>query len=532
MRAAIYGRHSSSKQSATSSEDQDRICREFALKQGWTVVASYSDPEISGASMMRPGLQKMLTASGEGAFDVIVAEALDRVSRDLQDIAGIFKRLFYNNVKLFTLSEGEITPLHVGLKGTMNALFLKDLADKTRRGMRGRMEAGKAVAGIAYGYKSAVVGEREIVETEAEIVRRIFAEYNAGRSPRQISISLNKDGVPGPSLGTWGPSTILGNRLRGNGILNNEIYIGRMVWNRQHFVKDPDSGKRQSRMNPPEQWLFKDVPLLRIVDDETWKATKARQGDYAHTPLESRRRAKHLLSGLVACGCCGKGMSAVGADVLGCTNARDRGTCDNRKTVKRGQVEERILAALQGQLLREDLFAEFCAEYTREFNRLNMERRTSERGLEAELVKVTNRLDKLIDALAEGTALARIKEEMQKLDDRRNELLVLVERAKAPTPYLHPKMADVYRRHVANLRAGLKRDGDSAPSTATQNALRALIQRVVITPADDGVSIDLIGDLAGILRAASGKNEMPAISDGHSVKMVAGTGFEPVTFRL
>lgn len=53
---------------------------------------------------------------------------------------------------MFTLSEGEITHLHVGLKGTMNALFLKDLADKTRRGLRGRVEDGKSGGGLCYGY--------------------------------------------------------------------------------------------------------------------------------------------------------------------------------------------------------------------------------------------------------------------------------------------------------------------------------------------------------------------------------------------
>ncbi len=68
---------------------------------------------------------------------MVFAEALDRLSRDQEGVAGIFKRLSFAGVKIATLSEGEINPLHVGLKGTMNALFLKDLADKTRRGLQG-----------------------------------------------------------------------------------------------------------------------------------------------------------------------------------------------------------------------------------------------------------------------------------------------------------------------------------------------------------------------------------------------------------
>ncbi|MBP2557267.1 hypothetical protein J2857_000018 [Neorhizobium galegae] len=69
---------------------------------------------------------------------------MDRLSRDQEDIAGLFKRMSYSDVKILTLSEGEVTHLHAGLKGTMNALFLKDLADKTRRGQRGRVEARAA----------------------------------------------------------------------------------------------------------------------------------------------------------------------------------------------------------------------------------------------------------------------------------------------------------------------------------------------------------------------------------------------------
>ena len=69
------------------------------------------------------------------------------------DITRLFKRMKFAGGKIFTLSEGEISSLHIGLKGTMNAMFLKDLADKTRRGLRGRIEQGKSGGGLAYGYK-------------------------------------------------------------------------------------------------------------------------------------------------------------------------------------------------------------------------------------------------------------------------------------------------------------------------------------------------------------------------------------------
>jgi DNA invertase Pin-like site-specific DNA recombinase len=162
-----------------------------------------------------------------------------RLSRDQEDIAGIYKRMEFAGVKIITLSEGEISTLHIGLKGTMNAMFLKDLADKMRRGLRGRVEKGKSGGGLAYGYKvmkqfdangEAIRGDREIDQEQAVIVRRIFQEYGqANKSPKAIAAQLNKEGIVCPSGNAWGQSTINGNRKRGTGILNNHLYIGELI---------------------------------------------------------------------------------------------------------------------------------------------------------------------------------------------------------------------------------------------------------------------------------------------------------------
>ena len=115
--------------------------------------------------------------------------------------------------------------------GTMNALFLKDLAEKTHRGLRGRIEDGKSAGGLCYGYRvvktlsggSVTTGQREIEQTEAAIVERIFRDFVAGVSPKQIAKNLNRERTPGPFGGAWSPSTIYGNAKRGTGILKNEL---------------------------------------------------------------------------------------------------------------------------------------------------------------------------------------------------------------------------------------------------------------------------------------------------------------------
>jgi DNA invertase Pin-like site-specific DNA recombinase len=152
MKVALYARYSSENQRDASIADQFRICRAYAERQGWRIVEEYSDQAISGASLLRPGIQSLIADALRRRFDIVLAEAMYRLSRDQEDIAGLFKRFGFANVKMVTLSEGDVTHSHVGLKGTMNALFLKDLADKVRRGLRGRVEDGKSGGGNSYGY--------------------------------------------------------------------------------------------------------------------------------------------------------------------------------------------------------------------------------------------------------------------------------------------------------------------------------------------------------------------------------------------
>ena len=188
----------------------------------------------------------------------------------------------FAGISVLTLAEGAISELHVGLKGTMSALFLKDLAQKTHRGLEGRVRAGRSAGGLSYGYRvlrearadGATTGMRAINESEAATVGRIFSDYAGGLSPRTVARALNNANIPGPRGGRWTASLILGNATRETGILRNRLYAGELVWNRQHFVRDPTSGKRIARPNPRTAWIIEPVPALRIVDPELWSAVQ------------------------------------------------------------------------------------------------------------------------------------------------------------------------------------------------------------------------------------------------------------------
>src|SRR6185312_855123 len=140
-------------------------------------------------------------------------------------------------------------------------------------------------------------GRLEIVESDAAVIRRIFADYLAGRPPRKIAAQLNRECVSGPRCGVWNASTINGSRQRKNGILQNELYAGVNVWNRQRFIKDPDTGKRVSRPNPETEWIRREIPDLAIVDKATFVAVQRRKA--ARAGSQGRAPTKHLLSGLL-----------------------------------------------------------------------------------------------------------------------------------------------------------------------------------------------------------------------------------------
>lgn len=549
MRAAIYARYSSDNQRDASIEDQVRLCVLRIEREGWSLAGDFSDRALSGASMVRPGLQALLEAARAKGFEVLVCEALDRLSRDQADVAQIYKQLRFFGVQIVTLSEGPVSELHVGLKGTMNALFLQDLADKTRRGLRGRVEQGCSGGGNAYGYD--VVrdigpdgeperGKRVINAAQAKVVRRIFTLFAAGHSPRAIAQNLNDEGVPGPSGTLWRDTSIRGHITRGTGILNNELYVGRLVWNRQRYIKDPSTGKRVSRRNSPSEWLVTEVPELRIVDDALWDRVKERQTDIRTSPgvekaretrFWERRRAKHLLTGKVFCPSCGSAFASVGRDYLGCSTARASGSCGNTASIRRDDLEYRILDALKCNLMAPEVVEAFVAEFHAEVNRLRSSGLALQTGKEKELASIRRKLDGLYDAIADGLRTDGLKGKLKDLEHRK--VAPEAELAAVPLapPLLHPNLAKLYAERIANLHEAMK---DTEFRTEALDILRGLIERVEIgRKAEDGSRpVELIGDIAAMIEASNvpANSKTPAGGAGilgvyaGSAKVVAGVG--------
>jgi site-specific DNA recombinase len=526
-RVALYARYSSDNQRDASIEDQLRQCRERAVREGWTIVETYSDRAISGASLIRSGIQSLLADAQAGRFDMVLSEALDRVSRDQEDIAGIFKRLRFASISIFTLSEGEINELHVGLKGTMNALFLKDLAIKTHRGIRGRVEAGKIGGGNANGYRvvhqldargEPIRGERAIFEEQAEIVRRIFREYVAGKGPRRIAADLNRDGIASPTGKRWSDTTIRGNRTISSGILNCELYIGVIRWNRQRKLKNPDTGRSAYRLNKESEWIRSEAPELRIVPQELWDAAKVRQDELTalykkqidgsraavglmkakNGGLNATHRPRTLLSGLLFCGCCGGSYARRGQDRYACTNHVLGNGCDNARTVDRKALESRVLTGLRERMMTPEIAAEAMRAYTQETNRLNRQRRSSVESIRRELAETNKAIAEIVRVIEQGGWHRALSDRLTELEAQQDSLTARLSNGLQDVSDIHPNISEAYRRRIERLTEALSHPDDALEAA---DAIREVIDRIVITPGQQRGEnhVTLQGDLATIL---------------------------------
>jgi site-specific DNA recombinase len=566
MRCVIYARYSTDMQSTMSVEDQFRICRAKAEKENWEVVDTYGDHAITGQTTARPEYMRLLVDARAGRFDVVLSESLDRLSRDNEHLAGFYKKMVFARVRVVTLMDGDVNDLHIAFKGAMSASSMKDLRQKTRRGLEGRVRAGCSGGGLSYAYRvrrgfradgTPITGELEVEPKEAAIVRRIFESYVAGQSPRSIAVALNSEAVPGPRGGHWTASLLLGGAARETGLLRNRLYVGERVWNRQRWDRDPQTDRRVARPNPPETWVITQVPDLAILEPELWHTAQRRleagrrivasaAPENHGNRLVAARRPRSPLAGLIRCGLCEGLMSVMGCGGrLGCSNHVERGTCTNPRTVLRDKVVKRVLVGLKERLLAPELVQEFVSAYVSEVNAANRARGSRRASLQGEAAKLDRQIRNLLDLIKDGHGSPTMVAELREIERRREALSAEISAAATPEPVpeFHASLPELYRQRVEALEEALADPATVGPAT---EALRSLIDAIVVVPGDrrGEISLTLRGDLAAFLRAGEGDRGEPGngktpvrfwASRGSGEVLGswdAGTGFEPVTFRL
>ena len=403
----------------------------------------------------------------------------------------------------------------------------------------------------AYGYKPDPEnkGQRFIVSEEADVIRRIYSEFAAGKSPRQIAHDLNRDCIRPPRGAKWNASTINGNPKRGYGILRNSLYAGKMTWNRVQMIKDPDTGNRIPRTNPPELWEYHDLPELRIVPPDLWDAAQAQLTAHAHGPREENigihRRPKRLLSGLIKCGACGSGMNVYGHAKrskrvrIRCSGHTNSGTCPDPHTYYLDEVEGWALFEITKQLTNPVQIMACARAYieARRDQTAEPDRRRAE--IEKDLAKISQKLDRLHDMMTndEGdrrTLNINIKElatRRDELEQERDRLPVASNVSFHPTAFRAlgdrvKRLTEKWANSRAKFEYGLYELDDMRELGPV---LRELIHSIIITRNESGVmKLRIVGYLQPFIE----EEGRTSYNSKGAVSMVAEEGLEPPTRGL
>lgn len=540
MRCAIYARFSSDLQRPTSIEDQLRRCREFAAKQGWTVVEEFvrfDEAKTAATLAGRDALKALMSAAKTKPkpFDCLLVDDTSRLARYLPDVLSMNDRLLYHGVFIYAVAqrldcrEKTSRPL-LTLHGMMDEQFLVSLGEKVHRGQEGRALKGMQPGGKCFGYRNvpiedptrigkygraAVSGVKlEFDEEQAPIVKRVFSMYADGNSLATIAKILNAEGVQAPQpprtrqIRAWHPSAL-------REMLRNERYRGVFVWNRTRKERNPETGRKTSRPRPESDWMRVEVPEWRLIPEDLWKRVEAqiqrvnKRFGAASVGGHGRmgRGPKYLFSGFMVCGLCGARMIIVSGDgrrgyvKYGCPSHRYRGVCANDVLIRRDRLEHQLLTGLSDRILKPEMidFAleRFQEQLQRRLQELRDQAESAADGVAAlqtkrqELKMKVSNVTEAIAAVGHSPGLlaqlATIEAEIARLDER----LAEMNQPRDLTASLDNLKAFL-RERAAAIGELLHGDVEIA-----RQALAKHIDRLVLTPKTslDGPVLEVSGDV-------------------------------------
>ncbi len=546
----VYARVSTDRQNPLSIDDQIHKCNEFAESRAWRVLHEhiYRDEAISGTTDDRPGLQRLFSALRirPCPFDVLLVDDTSRLSRKTKDALGIFERLDFAGVRLISISQGidsndEQSDVLLQVHGLVDSLYVKELAQKTRRGLDGAFRRGMHAGGRCFGYRNvtieapgqfdergrpAILGVRLAIEEEqAIIVRRIFELYANGHSLKRIAKLLNADGVksPQPQKGrvsqSWCPSSI---RV----ILRNDRYRGVVIYGKTRKVRS-ESGKKVYRHRDQSEWVTREAPEQRIISDELWNAAQARKdlvkrvyegagdrtGRLSGLLRSSAMNAPYLFSGLLKCKTCGANLQVVSRrgrktqrQLYGCPLNFNRGesVCTNRVRVRRDILERELLAGLQDKVLRDEVVHYILDRFEEKLSR-ELESMGGEMdGMRKRKAELEGEIHRLVTGLAKGTHSPAI---MSEITDREREISEISDRLLSSKPESIRSRIEALRETALTRIRDLRQFLNGDPATARAYLTKHVEE--ILMDSDGGVYVasgswNLLGDGYRVHRDGAG----------------------------
>ena len=296
------------------------------------------------------------------------------------------------------------------------------------------------------------------------------------------------------------------------------------------MVKDPTTGKRVSRPNPPEKHKRSPAPHLRIVSNELWEAARNRRRIIVKPVMH---RVPRMLSGLLKCPSCGGGMGSVGLHRgeprVQCSTYRESGSCSNSRMVNRNKIELAVLDGLRDLMNDPKYWQTYLTAFNERFRELASGAVRDKGRLERRAGEIKRETDRLVDAIASGTVPADVVgPKLKALEAERQtiEQGLAAAREQNRTVAIHPASIKAYLRDVEAMRDALERRDDASLPPELIAPLRRLVHSVVVH-AEPGVRGDLKVEIKGRLQELIGAPFLQRSMGGGP--LVAGEGLEPPT---
>ena len=504
--AAIYARVSSEQQreentiaSQTASLIEFAKNHELEVPKEWVV----EDEGYSGATLERPGLERVRDLAAEGQIQVVLAYSPDRLSRKYAYQILLIEEFARQGVEtLFVKSPQGSSPedqLLVQFQGMIAEYERAQILERSRRGKRHRAHAGEVsvMSGAPYGYRyirktDDVPAAYVIDEAEARVVRRVYEMYTVeGLSIAEITRRLNSEDIPTRKASRWERSVVWG-------MLRNPAYRGVACFGKTRLSARTQTRPQRrrgattpsntaGRQRPREEWI--EIPVPALVTEETF--ARGQELLY-HNKIRSRRRtiAPSVVQGLVGCAKCGYALSRTSTQTsarkihyykcIGSDSWRKLGgpVCDNNHFIRQELLDQIVWAEVV-RLLQDPILIQQELDRRLAAARTSDPTRKREQSLQRELSHVDKGIERLLTAYQEELlSLEQLRERMPMLRQRehalRAELQAIADQVNDRAAFL--RLAETLTAFLTRLRSS----AESLNVIERQKIVRLLVKEILV----------------------------------------------------
>ena len=432
-RVAAYCRVSTDSEEQLNSYEAQKsyYTQKIADSPDWEMAGIYADEGISGTSMKkRTEFKKMITACKRGRIDLIITKSLSRFARNTVDCLETVRLLKANGIGVYFEKENintltESSEFLITLFSGFAQAESESLSKNVAWGWRKSAEAGNVYFQYKrmLGYRKGADGQPEIVPEEAEIIRRIYRRYLAGRSLGQIKLELEQNNVPtAQKVERWSSAVI-------HNILTNEKYMGDALLQKTYITDCITKKVKKNMGERPMYYVENNHPAIvsremfdQVQKEMTRRSSKRKVLQKSGKTELGKYSGKYALTELLVCGECGSPYKRVTwarngkkRIVWRCVSRLEFGTkyCHNSPTLDESRLHNAILAAMnEYAAIRQEVCPDVLAmveEAKRAVSQAGAMLLELKKRMDAVSQEQSDVLDRLLANMADAELNARMK---------------------------------------------------------------------------------------------------------------------------